>query len=233
MISVCMATYNGEVYIKQQIESILIQLGDSDELIVSDDGSKDKTLDIVRSFESSKIKILQGPQQGLVKNFENAINAAKSDYIVLCDQDDIWLENKLDVFKLAFESGADLIVSDCYVVDANAKIINESFFSLRNSKPGLLSNLMKNSFLGCCMAFRASLIFKILPFPKNIPMHDWWIGLIVSVYGNVVFINQPLICYRRHGNNASPTGESSSFSLITQAVHRLILCFYLIRRYLK
>ena len=181
MISVCMATYNGEVYIKQQVESILIQLGDSDELIVSDDGSKDKTLDIVRSFES----------------------------------------------------GADLIVSDCYVVDANAKIINESFFSLRNSKPGLLSNLMKNSFLGCCMAFRASLIFKILPFPKNIPMHDWWIGLIVSVYGNVVFINQPLICYRRHGNNASPTGESSSFSLITQAVHRLILCFYLIRRYLK
>jgi len=233
MISVCMATYNGESYIKEQIQSILPQLKDGDELIVSDDGSTDNTLEIVFSFESLKIRVLQGPQNGLIKNFENAINAAKGDYIFLCDQDDIWLENKVNVFKTAFENGADLIVSDCRVVDANAKIINESFFSLRNSRLGFLPNLLRNGFLGCCMAFKAELKPKILPFPKNIPMHDWWIGLVASLYGEVVFINQPLILYRRHGNNASPTGDKSSFSLMTQAAHRLSLCFYLMKGYLK
>ncbi|MNQ31750.1 UDP-Glc:alpha-D-GlcNAc-diphosphoundecaprenol beta-1,3-glucosyltransferase WfgD [compost metagenome] len=233
MISVCMATYNGESYIKEQIQSILPQLKDGDELIVSDDGSTDNTLEIVFSFESLKIRVLQGPQNGLIKNFENAINAAKGDYIFLCDQDDIWLENKVDVFKVAFDNGANLIVSDCRVVDANAKIINESFFSLRNSRLGFLPNLLRNGFLGCCMAFKAELKPKILPFPKNIPMHDWWIGLVASLYGEVVFINQPLILYRRHGNNASPTGDKSSFSLITQAAHRLSLCFYLMKGYLK
>jgi len=233
MISVCMATYNGESYIKEQIQSILPQLKDGDELIVSDDGSTDNTLEIVFSFESLKIRVLQGPQNGLIKNFENAINAAKGDYIFLCDQDDIWLENKVDVFKVAFDNGAILIVSDCRVVDANAKIINESFFSLRNSRLGFLPNLLRNGFLGCCMAFKAELKPKILPFPKNIPMHDWWIGLVASLYGEVVFINQPLILYRRHGNNASPTGDKSSFSLMTQAAHRLSLCFYLMKGYLK
>ncbi|MNE60579.1 hypothetical protein D3C80_1557350 [compost metagenome] len=151
----------------------------------------------------------------------------------MCDQDDIWLENKVDVFKVAFDNGANLIVSDCRVVDANAKIINESFFSLRNSRLGFLPNLLRNGFLGCCMAFKAELKPKILPFPKNIPMHDWWIGLVASLYGEVVFINQPLILYRRHGNNASPTGDKSSFSLMTQAAHRLSLCFYLMKGYLK
>lgn len=233
MISVCMATYNGESYIKEQIESILPQLRDGDELIVSDDGSTDKTLEIIFSFECEKVKILHGPRNGLVKNFENAINAAKGDFIFLCDQDDVWLENKVDVFKAAFENGADLIVSDCYVVDSKAKIINESFFLLRNSKPGFLPNLLRNSFLGCCMAFKAELKPQILPFPKNIPMHDWWIGLVASLYGDVAFVNQPLILYRRHGNNASPTGDKSSFSLMIQAAHRLSLCFYLMKGYLK
>ncbi|MGL4458190.1 MAG: glycosyltransferase family 2 protein [Plesiomonas shigelloides] len=228
-----MATYNGERYIKEQIESILPQLNDGDELIVSDDGSTDKTLEIILSFESSKIKVLQGPRNGLIKNFENAIYAAKGDYIFLCDQDDVWLKNKVDSFCSAFQSGGDLVVSDCHVVDANANIIEESFFSLRNSHPGLLSNLLQNSFLGCCMAFKAKLKPKILPFPEKIPMHDWWIGLVASLYGEVVFINQQLIFYRRHGNNASPTGNKSSFSLITQATHRLSLCFYLIKGYLK
>lgn len=233
MISVCMATYNGERYIKEQIQSILPQLNDGDELIVSDDGSTDNTLDIIFSFECLKIKVLQGPQNGLVSNFENAINAAKGDYIFLCDQDDIWLEDKVNVFKVAFDNGAKLVVSDCRVVDANAKIINESFFSLRNSQLGFLPNLLRNGFLGCCMAFNAELKPKILPFPKNIPMHDWWIGLVASLYGEVVLINQPLILYRRHGNNVSPTGDKSSFSLMTQAVHRLSLCFYLMKGCLK
>lgn len=233
MISVCMATYNGERYIKEQIESILSQLRDGDELIVSDDGSTDQTLEIIFSFKCEKVKILHGPRDGLIKNFENAINAAKGDYIFLCDQDDVWLENKVNVFKAAFENGADLIVSDCHVVDSEAKIINESFFSLRKSSVGFFSNLLRNGFLGCCMAFKAELKPQILPFPKYIPMHDWWIGLVASLYGKVIFINQPLILYRRHGNNASPTGDKSSFSLMTQTAHRLRLCFYLMKGYLN
>ena len=89
-ISVAMATYNGEKYIKKQIESILINLNKDDELIISDDGSKDKTLDIIKSIKDKRIKIISGPKQGVIKNFENALNNCTGEYIFLSDQDDIW-----------------------------------------------------------------------------------------------------------------------------------------------
>lgn len=95
MISVCMATYNGEEYIKEQLESILCQLGEMDEIIISDDGSTDNTLNIIESYNDSRIKIhINTGKHGFVYNFENALQKAKGEYIFLSDQDDIWLPEK-------------------------------------------------------------------------------------------------------------------------------------------
>ena len=96
MISVCMATYNGERYIKEQVSSIMQQLGENDELIVSDDGSSDSTLQVLDSFHDSRIKVFSGPRTGLTYNFENAIKNANGDYLFLSDQDDVWECNKVE-----------------------------------------------------------------------------------------------------------------------------------------
>ena len=98
MISVCIATYNGEKYIKEQLDSILPQLKKLDEIIISDDKSKDKTLKIIKTLNDSRIKIFTNPKKGLISNFENAITKSSGDYIFLSDQDDIWHENKIQFY---------------------------------------------------------------------------------------------------------------------------------------
>jgi len=95
-ISVCMATYNGERYLKEQLDSILKQLSFTDEIIISDDGSQDRTIEIIESFGDSRIKLFHSTQQNLIYNFENALSKASGDIIFLSDQDDIWYENKVE-----------------------------------------------------------------------------------------------------------------------------------------
>ncbi|WP_432222941.1 glycosyltransferase family 2 protein [Flavobacterium sp. TMP13] len=212
MISVCMATYNGEKFIKEQLKSILQQLGDKDEVIVSDDGSSDKTLEIIKSFNDDRVIIFKNAFKNLVLNFEFALMQAKGDYIFLSDQDDVWLPNKIKVCTENLRSFS-LVVSNCKVVDQDLQIINNSFFELNNSKKGLLSNVFKNSYLGCCLAFRNEVLQTALPFPKSIPMHDIWLGFVAELYFKSKFIEEPLLLYRRHGKNESPTAENSPYSL--------------------
>ena len=111
------------------------------------------------------------------------------------------------MFLHAFEQSIDviLVLSDARIVDVKGEIVAESFYKKRGAfVPGVLSNIFKNKYLGCAMAFRKSLIDKILPFPTDIPMHDMWIGIISATCGKQYFINTPLIDYRRHERNASP-----------------------------
>ena len=116
-ISVCLATFNGEKYLQQQIESILIQLGDNDELIISDDGSSDQTLNIIESFSDKRIHIFHNKMNhGFIGNFENALRIATGDYIFLSDQDDVWSSDKLRISLQALEK-ADLIVHDAEMID--------------------------------------------------------------------------------------------------------------------
>lgn len=207
LISVCIPTFNGAPYIGAQIESILVSPLIT-EVIVSDDGSVDSTVEIVKSFNDSRIKLIDGPRAGLVSNYELLLSRASGEYIFLADQDDVWLPNKVEVM-LAHLQDVDLAVCDCTVVDGQLNILHSSFFDLRASGAGIVRNLLRNSYLGCCIALRRRVLKYALPFPRSLPMHDWWLGLIAETFGSVAFIDQPLMMYRRHAGNVSPTAEKS------------------------
>ncbi|PKO55579.1 MAG: alpha-L-Rha alpha-1,3-L-rhamnosyltransferase, partial [Betaproteobacteria bacterium HGW-Betaproteobacteria-21] len=148
MISVCMATYNGQRYVADQIKSVLPQLAPDDELVIADDASSDGTLAVIKGFDDPRICVLASEVRlGVVPTFERALSAARGEIVFLCDQDDVWLPNKRAVFLEAL-AVADLVVSDCRVTDADLNERASSFFSLRASGPGLLRNLWRNGFLG-------------------------------------------------------------------------------------
>ena len=230
MISVCMATYNGEKYLAEQLDSILCQISDDDELIISDDGSKDSTLRIINDYavKFKNIILIDGPKQGVIKNFENALKLAKGEYIFLTDQDDIWKKNKVQtILKYFTSTGCQVVLHDADIIDANLNIISESFYKHRGSKQGLLRNIYKNSYLGCCMAFTKKTLNQALPFPNNIEMHDWWIGLIGESNKSTLFISEKLISYRRHGNNVSSFHHHPLPKMIS---NRLCLLLQLVKR---
>lgn len=231
-ISVCIATYNGEKFIYDQLQSILDQLLENDEIIVSDNYSNDKTINIIKSINDSRIKIYFLKKRNLIKNFENALIHAKGDYIFLSDQDDIWLPNKIKIMLEELNS-YDLIVSDCIVVNRDLETIEPSFYYINKSKSGFFKNIIKNSYLGCCMAFNRKILEASLPFPENIPMHDWWIGMIAEAIGEVLFLEDKLILFRRHGLNASITGQKSTYKISLRIKWRFLIIKELLFRYIK
>lgn len=217
-----MAVKDGSRFITEQIESILPQLTGDDELIISDDHSTDNTRELINDFKDSRIKLLSNPKSGLISNFENTLLAACGTYIFLADQDDVWKSNKIEVMKKALQF-YDLAVCDCEIVDENLLPSQKSFFQLNSSKTGLLHNLIRNSYMGCCMAFHRKILSKALPFPKNIRVHDGWIGLISELYFRKIFIPDILVLHRKHNSNASYTGTQSKFSPMTRIAHRITL----------
>lgn len=208
MISVCITTYNGEKFLKQQIDSIIIQLEKDDEIIVSDDGSSDSTLQIIQDYNDKRIKLFHhSPQNSKYRfsfttnNFENALKHAKGEYIFLADQDDIWKDDKVEKCLNLLKKGYNLILHDCDIINENNNKMGDSYFEINKSQKGILKNLSNNSYLGCCMVIDRKYLHKALPFPKTPVPHDIWIGLIYEKFGEVIFIDQKLISYRRHGGN--------------------------------
>ncbi|MBE6775506.1 MAG: glycosyltransferase family 2 protein [Ruminococcaceae bacterium] len=211
MISVALAAYKGEKYIEVQIRSILPQLSHGDEIIVSDDRPGGMTEKIVKKIaaEDSRVVWVEGKSKGVVSNFVNAIRYCKGDKIFLCDQDDVWLPDKVKRVMEAFDEGYDLVLHNAYITDGELNITDYSFFEKRGSKKGVIRNIFKNSYMGCCMAFDRKLLKKIMPMPRSIPMHDQWIGILAEIYGKVKFLDLPLIYYRVHGGNV--TGGKTTF----------------------
>lgn len=233
MISVCVATFNGARHVVDQLQSILPQLSGDDEIIVSDDGSSDATVELVHSLNDSRIRVLCGAGGlGVVRNFERALGVACGNLVFLCDQDDVWLPNKVNVFVDALRS-ADLVVSDCHVTDSELRVTYSSFFFLHGSGPGVLKNIWRNSYLGCCMAFRREILKAALPFPQAVPMHDMWIGLLADAMYRVAFVEIPTLLHRRHGGNASPTAEKSHFGFARRVRYRADLVWALLKRVLS
>lgn len=233
MISVCIPTYNGEKYLRKQLDSILEQLGPKDEVIISDDSSTDNTIDIIESYGDERIKLLKNNTfNSPVFNLENALRYAKGEYIFLSDQDDIWSANKVEICLKKIK-GYDLLVSDCSLIDEDDRQIADSFFDINNSNKGFIKNLIKNSYLGCCMAFNRRILAYVLPFPKGIAMHDIWIGLNTEIIGKPRFISEKLIMYRRHGENLSPTSGKSKFSIYFKILYRIKFLYYIMGRIIK
>lgn len=212
-ISVCIPTYNGEKYIKGQIRSILDQLSDNDEIIISDDGSNDQTIAIIKEFDDSRIRIFEHEKQQqrflfgyTAKNIENALNKATGDIIFLSDQDDVWLPGKVEKVKEVLGS-SDAVLTDCNIVDENLNELVHSKITSEKVKISDLRNIYTCGYLGCCIAFKRNLLEHILPIPKNVP-HDLWIGLVCNNFGSFKILQEPLLLYRRHSSNVSSPNRS-------------------------
>lgn len=224
MISVALAAYKGEKYIARQIDSVLSQLGPEDEIVVSDDAPGGETERIVKEMSSAdpRVKYIRGRGEGLIKNFQNALEHCGGDVIFLCDQDDVWLPGKVRRVCEKTDGGALLVLHDCMETDAALNVINPSYFALRGSAKGFVKNIIKNSYMGCCMAFRRELLDLALPFPDKIPMHDQWLGLLAEKSGKTEFIPEPLIYHRVHGENMTGGATSAADKLMWRI--RLIAC---------
>ncbi len=216
-VSVALASYNGAAYIEEQLRSVLVQLGPDDEVVVSDDGSSDGTREQLARLAAAdgRIRIIDGPKEGVVHNFEHALSHCRGDVIFLCDQDDIWRPGKVQKALAVMEDKQTLLVlHDAQVVDSGGKLLSPSFFEMRGCRSGYWRNLMKNSFIGCCMAFKRELLQTALPFPRDIPMHDQWLGLLAEKKHGVRLIREPLLSYRRHGGNVTGDKHGSLWRMM-------------------
>ena len=235
-ISVAMAYYNGGTYIEEQMESILSQLGERDEVVVSVDGATDgsKSLLLKMSDADNRVRVIKGPGKGVVKNFENAIRHCNGDIIYLSDQDDIWRPGKVERVNDAFLNPRVMAVLH------NAEIIDErgiptgapGLFAVRGSQAGIVKNFIKNSYVGCCMAFRKELISVICPIPKEMYMHDYWIGTAAEYMGEVCLLDEPLIGYRRHSSNVTQMTHGSIGFMIKKRLD-ILRCLGLLKRRVK
>ena len=221
-IDVLLATYNGEKYIKEQIDSILNQTYENIRLIISDDCSKDKTQEILKEYEKKDNRIelyIQEKNLGVVKNIEFLLKQVKNKYYMLSDQDDIWLPEKIEKsLETLLENNADLVFGDLEVVNQDLKTMYPSFgdFMLLNKKihkyiNSNMLNYIYNCVTGCTILAKKETIQKILPLPKKSKylIHDHWIGLMTSIYGKVVYMPEKYIKYRQHGNNQVGTDKIS------------------------
>ncbi|MCX6060737.1 MAG: glycosyltransferase family 2 protein [Campylobacterales bacterium] len=218
LISIAMATYNGEQFIVEQLNSILSQSYKNLEIIICDDHSIDATPAILKKYlqEDNRIKLFfNDTTLGLVKNFENALSLCTGEYIALADQDDVWENNKIASLLINIKASL-LIHSDATLIDSQGTVINNSYtlYSKKNLEKNIYSYIIENNVTGCTALFSRELLTYALPFPKNILVHDWWLVLCAYKHGTITYLDHPLIRYRQHENNqigASDTAKIHSF----------------------
>lgn len=220
-VDILLATYNGEKYIKEQIESILNQTYKNIQIIISDDCSKDGTRQILKEYEKNdKIKVFyQEKNLGYVKNFEFLLKQAESNLYMLSDQDDVWKKEKVEktVEKLQKEN-LDLVFGDLEVVDENLNTLYKSYnqymhltHKIKKYCKDYRLQYLYNCMTGCTMLSKKEWIDKILPCPldSKYVIHDYWIGLIIALNGKVGYLSEPYILYRQHGTNQVGTKKAS------------------------
>ena len=221
-IDILLPTYNGEKYLKEQIDSILNQTYKNIRLIISDDCSKDSTPKILEEYRGKDERIelyLQKENIGVVKGIEFLLKKVKSNYYMLADQDDVWLPMKVEKsIETLKKENADLVFGDLEVVDQDLKTMYPSFgdFMLLNRKINKYINSYKVNYLyncvtGCTVLSKKEFIEKILPIPTESKylIHDHWIGLVVALNGKLAYMPEKYIKYRQHGNNQVGTDKIS------------------------
>lgn len=229
MISVCMATYNGEKFLRQQLDSIICQLNQNDEIIISDNGSSDNTKEIIKSYNDSRIKYYdyitdeKNKFYRVVGNFYNSLVHANGDYIFLADQDDLWDKDKVKILVSDLQKKS-CVITNYSLIDANNEIIQVQKFN-RNPLVNKILCIIKMPFLGCTMAFTKDFFQKYcFPFPKRLILHDLWIGLLAFCTKSMYYEEKILHKYRMHGNNVTTASKGKSKnSLLFKISYRLTL----------
>lgn len=229
MISVCIAVYNGQKFLEAQVRSILPQLSADDEIVVSDDCSTDSSLNVLKNIGDARIRIIENTERlGPIYNVERALRVARGEMVFLSDQDDVWLPGKADTCMSALED-SDLVLHDAYVLRGGTRL-PETLFQRRGVRPGLLHNLYKNGYTGCCMAFSHAVLDTALPFPPALPMHDQWLGLVAEKKYRVQFLDTALIEYREHDANYTATASGSKNGFLTRLRWRFSILLALRKR---
>lgn len=220
-IDILLATYNGEKFVKEQIESILNQTYENFNLIISDDASTDNTLNILEEYEKkdTRIKVFKKEKnKGLIDNFEFLLKNVTSDYFMFSDQDDIWKKDKIEksINKLKEESSG-LVYTDLEIVDEKLNVIYPSYWKYKQIYKKIIKYnnfeaLYLNNFVtGCTILAKSKYIKDILPLPRNskFVLHDYWTALIISAKDKISYVEEPTIQYRQHKNNRVGSSRKS------------------------
>lgn len=216
-VDILLATHNGASFIEELVASIFAQRYSSFRLLVRDDGSTDETPEILQSLSrvhSGKIRIIELSRQvrGTIFGYSQMLQQSDADYVMFCDQDDVWLNFKMKksmerMEQLETAGGKHvpiLVHTDLKVVDEKLTPINDSFAAYQRLNPQrveLNRLLVKNVVTGCTMTMNRSLKRLIGDIPLDVRMHDWWIALVASLFGVVDFIEEPTVLYRQHNLN--------------------------------
>ena len=220
-IAVVVATFNGATYLLAQLESIIQQTYKPAQIIIVDDASSDDTVGIAQAFAAvhPEVMVVQNETRlGYIKNFEKGMLLANANYVALSDQDDIWVPHKLE--KLLAAIGDQMLAySDSELIDANGKLLHQKMSSIKN-QPAYHTPVMYAIGAwapGHAMLFKKELIDKAVPFPILVT-HDFWLGFVATCYSTMVYVNEPLVHYRQHTQNAigADTTKNKTVSL-TQA----------------
>ena len=234
-VDVLLATYNGEKYLKEQIDSILEQTYSDFRLLISDDGSTDDTRKILEEYKNkdSRIQVFfQESNLGVVKNFEFLLKKVESAYYMFSDQDDIWKAEKIEKSLNKIENdNCDLVYSDLEVVDEKLNVTYESYWKLKGiynkiKKYNNFESLYLNNFVtGCTIISKKELIDTYLPLPNTSKyvLHDYWISLILSQNGKIDYIEEPLIKYRQHKNNKVGSKKKSNELRTIDEIRKLFI----------
>lgn len=223
MISVALAAYQGARYLAVQLDSILLQLGETDELVVSYDESTDHTFQVLKQYQKTdhRVKIVRNSVRGVTANFNNAISHCSGDYIYISDQDDKWSENKIQTVQQCFaESGADLVIHNGIHTDEELDPVGVPFFEMYQVQNGIVQDFLKPRMSGCCMAFKQKMKDIILPIPE-IRGYDQWIAIVCELWGKVAYSEEVLIYHRLHGDNVT-TGARRPLGVVLRMRMRLI-----------
>ncbi len=242
-ISVCMATYNGEAYVVEQMQSILEQLTPDDEVIVVDDFSTDLTVTLLHSLDDSRIKIyLNDKNMQQVFSFGRAISLAKNDIILLSDQDDVWIDGRVSIMlNRLHESGAMLLSSNQEFIDVHGTPIPHHLDALtsKDSTSHLKNTLNifigKANYFGCAMAFRRELTGLILPIPSYVECHDLWIALASNLAGSNVHMDDYTVTRKIHDKNFTDLNRNLFMKIRSRFILGLsiIAIFFRIRGWMK
>lgn len=207
LISIAMATYNGEKYLKEQLDSILEQSYPIYEIVIVDDCSTDGTFSILQDYAQkfSNITVLQNESNlGVRKTFEKALLNTSGDYVALSDQDDVWLKDKV---KILLDTIGDAMVvhSDSIIVDHRLQVLAKSHFlvSKKLKKSTFFDYLLNSNITGCTMMVSRDLLDNCLPFRTYSLPHDWYLTYYAAYKNSIKFVSKPLMYYRQHGSNVS------------------------------